>query len=766
MTDFANLQADALSAAGFVNENGLIPTRYGGNKKSWQYLVDQFETEFAETLLDINKSRGFRVVGTFAAGFEYELFNDVGIDASGNSWIYVGSGAPAKTVTAGTVPSAPDYQQVTFNSIDGVVGLRDELDDRPLHSTLAELQSRNDLSIGQSIVITDRDSDYTWLITSDTPNTFDKVDAGGGLTATCQYTTQVSLGALGAREDETTDDSDVVEYAASLGISIVCKRYAKVSRNFINTSSFVGLLDPKLSGFAVESGATVDNLFDTVNADASFYRVGFKGANQSTNASGAGALRFNMTASATEQVNKARVEECYFENFKQGYWILFLNNSNFAMNEAVVESCEFHSKTGNSIDPSSQGIPACMVGVQGNRLNLSGAILGISIDDNVAYGAHVKSFAFVWSNCRDGSIDKNRLYSFGSQGVDDSINYAIAAYTNRYLVGTVDYDYDPARLTINNNVIVGVRDVGIYLQGLNESEVASNIITGQTNGTIGTLLKGAIVTNGAHRCDVHHNTLFGNAIDLALGQINYKSDREITLTVGNNKCMSQALTNVVIVGNSKADGNTGSGLKSTLRLIDNTINGGVQYRALPTADNFWLYIEQGEIYGQQIGFQVLVTDTDPTPTDGIHIYLDGIDFHDITQDAVIYNKTWATMNINDNNFDMATITNIALDIQDSAGVNWTGNVFWASKAVTGTSKYCVLLTNAEYTSHGNVTRDLEQQYKELGFVAPTWAAKEGDRVQSLRVSEQGTSPNKFIVMNYIYAGNINAWVPERMYTGN
>lgn len=127
MANFTDLQRDSGDLGELVNENKLVTTRYGGNKKSWQYLVDQFETEFAEQLLEINKSRGYRVVGAFAAGFDYELFNDVGIDASGNSWIYVGTGAPVKTVTAGTVPSAPDYQQVTYNSIDAVSGLRSAL---------------------------------------------------------------------------------------------------------------------------------------------------------------------------------------------------------------------------------------------------------------------------------------------------------------------------------------------------------------------------------------------------------------------------------------------------------------------------------------------------------------------------------------------------------------------------------------------------------------------------------------------------------------
>lgn len=167
MTDFANLQADALSAAGFVNENGLIPTRYGGNKKSWQYLVDQFEAEFAETLLEINKSRGYRVVGTFSAGFDYELFNDVGIDANGNSWIYVGAGAPVKTVTAGTVPSGPDYHQVTFNDHNVTVNrsaanAHDDIYTRNFKST-ADLRAQTDAG-GNHLDFTDfpQDTKFYW----------------------------------------------------------------------------------------------------------------------------------------------------------------------------------------------------------------------------------------------------------------------------------------------------------------------------------------------------------------------------------------------------------------------------------------------------------------------------------------------------------------------------------------------------------------------------------------------------------------------------
>ena len=198
MTDFADLQADALSVDGFANQNGLIPTRYGGNKKSWQYLVDEFSAEFAQTLLEINKSRGYRVVGTFAAGFDYELFNDVGIDASGNSWIYVGTGAPVATVAPGTDPSlSADYKQVTFNSIDGVSGLRDELNNRALELTLAEAQV-SDLQVGQYVRFVDRALGLYRVDTGLTNNGIDIVDLGNGLSAKYIVTNIIVAEELGA----------------------------------------------------------------------------------------------------------------------------------------------------------------------------------------------------------------------------------------------------------------------------------------------------------------------------------------------------------------------------------------------------------------------------------------------------------------------------------------------------------------------------------------------------------------------------------------
>ncbi len=94
------------------------------------YFNSKIEESVNQIIIDTSASRGFRVVGNFASGFTYELFNDVGIDSNGDSWIYTGSGSPSKVVTAGTVPSQPDYQQVTYNDHNSTIN-RDQEGSHP-----------------------------------------------------------------------------------------------------------------------------------------------------------------------------------------------------------------------------------------------------------------------------------------------------------------------------------------------------------------------------------------------------------------------------------------------------------------------------------------------------------------------------------------------------------------------------------------------------------------------------------------------------------
>lgn len=108
--------------------------------------------EFNQTLDQYKESRGFNNKGAFAEGFTYELPNDVGIDASGNPWIY--NGTLPFTVAAGTAPTAPTYTQVTYgtaaqvsmNTSDTVQSFADsfalKIFQSPTDGGLTEIQTR------------------------------------------------------------------------------------------------------------------------------------------------------------------------------------------------------------------------------------------------------------------------------------------------------------------------------------------------------------------------------------------------------------------------------------------------------------------------------------------------------------------------------------------------------------------------------------------------------------------------------------------------
>lgn len=111
MSTFTDLEKDATSVDGFVNDNALIVTRRNGPKPSWQYIVDQVYAQL-----------GYAVAGSFVDGFTYTNIRQVGVDASGNTWIYAGGQQNIPhVVEAGTVPSEPEYFQVSVNSADNVV---------------------------------------------------------------------------------------------------------------------------------------------------------------------------------------------------------------------------------------------------------------------------------------------------------------------------------------------------------------------------------------------------------------------------------------------------------------------------------------------------------------------------------------------------------------------------------------------------------------------------------------------------------------------
>lgn len=110
-------QTDANNFAEVTNGdiNTTVTMRLGQDVDSVAKTINNINNRGNAAIDELNKSRGFRVAGTFAAGFTYELSNDVGMDAAGNPWIFVDSANLPFTVSAGTTPAAPTYQQVAFS---------------------------------------------------------------------------------------------------------------------------------------------------------------------------------------------------------------------------------------------------------------------------------------------------------------------------------------------------------------------------------------------------------------------------------------------------------------------------------------------------------------------------------------------------------------------------------------------------------------------------------------------------------------------------
>ena len=153
MSKIADTEANATSLDGLVNDNGLITTLRNGPKPSWQYIVDQVYAQL-----------GYAVAGSFVDGFTYTGIRQVGADASGNTWIYTGGEQNLPhVVPAGTVPSAPDYFQVSVNSADNVVLDNGENSQQAIDRLNGEIDSLQEYIDGQQFASVDAVKAYSKL---------------------------------------------------------------------------------------------------------------------------------------------------------------------------------------------------------------------------------------------------------------------------------------------------------------------------------------------------------------------------------------------------------------------------------------------------------------------------------------------------------------------------------------------------------------------------------------------------------------------------
>lgn len=135
-----------------------------------------------EAIEAVYKAQGYNNVFFFEDGFTYTESNDVGIYEDGTAWTYADAGALPVTIVAGTVPSAPDYQQVTFN--DNGESVQDFIDSfalkifqSPTDGGLTEIQTRT-VGAGEVYEVRKTSDDSLATIYSDAAGTTEIVQDG------------------------------------------------------------------------------------------------------------------------------------------------------------------------------------------------------------------------------------------------------------------------------------------------------------------------------------------------------------------------------------------------------------------------------------------------------------------------------------------------------------------------------------------------------------------------------------------------------------
>lgn len=125
--DGVNNVTNSKGVFGFWVDAGDYFVQVGANKYRVSITgADYFNNRVDETvnlIVDSVAGRGaYYPVGSFEAGFTYTDINQVGTFGGTDYYVYTGglSNLP-HNVTAGTVPSAPDYQQVTFGDHNALV---------------------------------------------------------------------------------------------------------------------------------------------------------------------------------------------------------------------------------------------------------------------------------------------------------------------------------------------------------------------------------------------------------------------------------------------------------------------------------------------------------------------------------------------------------------------------------------------------------------------------------------------------------------------
>ena len=213
-------------------------------------------------------------------------------------------------------------------------------------------------------------------------------------------------------------------------------------------------------------------------------------------------LNFLQTAAGTG-IENLFIDNVRLSNFAAERWISVLNfHATNPINKVVINNLKGFSLAGNSLAPASIGVGANLITIYG----VTAPIINVVIRDLYVDATYIKRGIDIFHLVQNVLIDRPYIYNAGRNGAnDDCGGYAINCY------GGIGEQFG---VVIRDPIIIAPRSCGIYLRGLDNASVTNPTISGQTDTTVTTLPKGAIVGDGSTNVSIRGGNLTNNAFDV------------------------------------------------------------------------------------------------------------------------------------------------------------------------------------------------------------------------------------------------------------
>lgn len=510
-----------------------------------------------------------------------------------------------------------------------------------------------------------------------------------------------------------------------------------------------------VSKIVLTGTSVVNSIFRTLSRDQIEVRdLWFYGNNQA-NAFANGIALSYTNSGASAAISGFNVHDNRFENFKGDFWTYVENISGaYAINDVRFNRNLCVSASGNSRGPTLTTVPQACVGVIAHNANAAGSVNKINIDDNVCHCTYMKGLALIFGNAYDWSINENKIFGAGTDAAfaNDSASYAIMAYDNFM---------PPSRGTIANNIIDGVRDAGMYLQGVVDVTITGNFIRDQTSTADATIPKAAIAINGGTKV-----TATGNVIDTCVTGIVIHGSATSTATetvIAANTVRASSKQSIL------AEAVTTQSLNGVL-IADNKLHAsalrGIKVDIQSSTDSSDIAIRNNSISAVSIGIDVVSGDASYKLND---IDISGNEIRHSsggTLTSHIAVISWTQPKVRIANNSLLGNATPAIDVRSTKKLTVVGNTFNDLTA----GNYGFSSSDAEGVLWGNQYRNCASGTmvntigaNDLGRLAPTFTGVKGMQVQNLNPVEAGAASSKYLITGWLYG---TAWLEMRTLTGN